>query len=644
MRSWRCFERAQSCESDADSITGGATDSTLSLTTWYVVREAFKTTPEYSESGKENGQKRHNALGVDPLHTFDWLRVVLDECTMMKTHTTQTAKACFALKGQFRWLISGTLIHDNLDEMYSYFNFLKMPAMDEKKEFTKQFIIKRGKARMANPALSEQVKDLMIRRTAKSTIAGAPILVLPPVSYYEIPVACLPHEQRLHDNLAKEVAFIIRNILRELKAGRMKKPEAKKRIVVQLTRRRLATGHFWLIAAELQGLLAVRKEEALFMKLNNQEAFEAFIKECVDDPRTMADDQMLARTCKVLQEWQVRRDPKSNKKIRFPVWTFLEYHCLLLSAKIRAVKQKLREWMADNPSRKIIVFSVFIAEINIIHHICKTMGWGARTYHGGMSATSRENTLKKWRDEPEINILLSSLGAGGMGLNLVHASRCLIVDLHWNAALEEQAMARIYRLGQTKKTEIARITVHGTFDDNLLNKQLAKSTNIACVMNGKAFIKNTSLADLLLLNGWTEDEVKGLDDDKPRRTNEDDDFIDDADVEEEDADEVDDDEYVPKKRSKKTKSKSKAKTRSKTPTLFVDSDDDDDDDSTADGSKSKAGSESGLAGESEASGGINDEDLNDEEVDFGMDDEEIGNHFTNLSEDFTGISGLKCKV
>ena len=618
-----------------------------SLTTWYVVREAFKSTPEYSEDGKDGkkGKKRSDTLGVDPLHTFDWLRVVLDECTMMKTHTTQTAKACFALKGQYRWLISGTLIHDNLDEMYSYFNFLKMPGMDDKKEFTKQFIIKRGKARMANATLSERVKDLMIRRTAKSTIAGAPILILPPVSYYEISVACRPHEQRLHDNLAKEVAFTISDIIKQLKAGMIKKPEAKTRIVVQLTRRRLATGHFWLIAAELQGLLLVRKEEDLFLKIGNQAAFEAFIKECVDDPRTMADDQMLARTCNILQEWPVKRD-KNGKKIRFPVWAFLEFHCLLLSAKIRAVKQKLKEWMAEDPTRKIIVFSVFIAEINIIHHICKTMGWGARTYHGGMSASSRENTLTKWRDEPKINILLSSLGAGGMGLNLVHASRCLIVDLHWNAALEEQAMARIYRLGQTKKTEIVRITVQGTFDDNLLQKQLTKSTNIACVMNGKAFIKNTPLTDLLLLNGWTAEEVKGLDDDQPRRTKQDDDFIDDADVEEEDAEEVDDDDYAPNKRSKKTKAKSKAKSKpeskSKTQSLFVDSDDDDDD--SADGSDPKAESQAGLAGDFTASHGINEDDLNDEEVDYGMDEEETGDHFTNLAEDFTGISGLKCEV
>lgn len=51
-------------------------------------------------------------------------------------------------------------------------------------------------------------------------------------------------------------------------------------------------------------------------------------------------------------------------------------------------------------------------------------------------------------------VLLLSLTAGGVGLNLVGANHLLLMDLHWNPQLEMQAQDRIYRVGQQKKVYI----------------------------------------------------------------------------------------------------------------------------------------------------------------------------------------------
>lgn len=53
-------------------------------------------------------------------------------------------------------------------------------------------------------------------------------------------------------------------------------------------------------------------------------------------------------------------------------------------------------------------------------------------------------------------MLLLSLTAGGVGLNLVGANHLMLVDLHWNPQLEKQACDRIYRIGQTKAVFIYR--------------------------------------------------------------------------------------------------------------------------------------------------------------------------------------------
>jgi transcription termination factor 2 len=56
-------------------------------------------------------------------------------------------------------------------------------------------------------------------------------------------------------------------------------------------------------------------------------------------------------------------------------------------------------------------------------------------------------------------ILLLSLTAGGVGLNLIGANHLLLFDIHWNPQLETQAQDRIYRVGQTKDVYVYKYVV-----------------------------------------------------------------------------------------------------------------------------------------------------------------------------------------
>lgn len=53
-------------------------------------------------------------------------------------------------------------------------------------------------------------------------------------------------------------------------------------------------------------------------------------------------------------------------------------------------------------------------------------------------------------------VMLLSLGAGGVGLNLVGANHLFMLDMHWNPQLENQACDRIYRVGQKRPVSIHR--------------------------------------------------------------------------------------------------------------------------------------------------------------------------------------------
>ena len=72
-------------------------------------------------------------------------------------------------------------------------------------------------------------------------------------------------------------------------------------------------------------------------------------------------------------------------------------------------------------------------------------------------------------------VFLCSLRAGGVGLNLVAASRLYLLDLWWNPAVEEQAVQRVHRIGQTSEVHVYKFVVDDSIDCDLLELHRAKS-------------------------------------------------------------------------------------------------------------------------------------------------------------------------
>lgn len=91
-----------------------------------------------------------------------------------------------------------------------------------------------------------------------------------------------------------------------------------------------------------------------------------------------------------------------------------------------------------------------------------------------MSLRERKNSLAQFSDDLGIKILLISLMAGSVGLNLVAANNVLIVDPWWNPAVEEQAIERLHRIGQYKEVNIYKFITVGTVEENVLDVQERK--------------------------------------------------------------------------------------------------------------------------------------------------------------------------
>lgn len=76
---------------------------------------------------KKKGRKGVGSFDYDfgALARVNWLRVVLDEAQTIKNHRTQVARACCSLRAKKRWCLSGTPIQNTIDDLYSYFRFLR---------------------------------------------------------------------------------------------------------------------------------------------------------------------------------------------------------------------------------------------------------------------------------------------------------------------------------------------------------------------------------------------------------------------------------------------------------------------------------------------------------------------------------------
>jgi len=116
-----------------------------------------------------------------------------------------------------------------------------------------------------------------------------------------------------------------------------------------------------------------------------------------------------------------------------------------------------QSYMATSPKVPTIVFTNFIEELEKADRILTSLGFSTWQIQGGMSADGRAAAItesaKAVADGKPV-VMLVQIVAGGCGLNLQHCHRVIMLSSHWNPAIVDQAIARAYRMGQTKPVEV----------------------------------------------------------------------------------------------------------------------------------------------------------------------------------------------
>jgi len=165
------------------------------------------------------------------------------------------------------------------------------------------------------------------------------------------------------------------------------------------------------------------------------------------------------------------------------------------SSKVDRLIDSLEEIAAEG--HKALVFSQWTSLLDRVEPHLRSHGLAFTRLDG--STRDREGVVRAFQDESGPPVMLLSLKAGGVGLNLTAADHVFLMDPWWNPAVEEQAADRAHRIGQDKPVLVYRLVSKDTVEERILALQERKRQLAESALGDAAAAATMTRQDLLEL-------------------------------------------------------------------------------------------------------------------------------------------------
>ncbi|EWM25491.1 snf2 super family [Nannochloropsis gaditana] len=525
-----------------------------------------------SDSSEDEDVKPRGKATRSVIHELSWFRIILDEAHFIKTRSTSTAKAVFALTSLNKWCLTGTPLQNRVGELYSLVRFLRMdphafyfcrmkgceckslnyrfgPNWDcceccghtpmwHFAHFNRHILnpIQRagyiGEGRKAFLTLKNEILDPILLRRTKETRSED--IMLPPRL---IKLRHDPMDEREEDFYQALYTQSQAQFNTYLQTGTVLNNYAH--IFDILIRLRQAVDHPYLVihshartntGAEggTAGPTSTDEEKELdddeeeecalchepvenlvraecgcgFCRLCVTEYLEASLggtTSCPECSRPLTVDlskregqQEEEDASKGRAQSRTRRQNGNGKHSnaagtvcvagklklqgldRKSILHRIQLENFQTSTKLEALLEELYLMRTRDPSAKAIVFSQFVNMLDLIMWRLTVEGTKCHKLSGHMSVGARDKVLQAFKEDPEVKVLLISLKAGGVALNLTHANHIYLMDPWWNPAAEMQAIDRTHRIGQYKPIFATRFILENTIEERILKLQEKK--------------------------------------------------------------------------------------------------------------------------------------------------------------------------
>ncbi|KAG9305902.1 hypothetical protein G9A89_016554 [Geosiphon pyriformis] len=180
------------------------------------------------------------------------------------------------------------------------------------------------------------------------------------------------------------------------------------------------------------------------------------------------------------------------------------------SGKLAKLDKLLEELKAGG--HRVLIYFQMTRMIDLMEEYLAYRQYKYLRLDGGSKISDRRDMVSDWQTRPEIFIFLLSTRAGGLGINLTAADTVIFYDSDWNPTVDQQAMDRAHRLGQTKQVTVYRLITKGTIEERILQRAKQKDEIQKVVISGGEFkqvdFKPREIVSLLLEDDELENKLR----------------------------------------------------------------------------------------------------------------------------------------
>ncbi|KAE9373912.1 hypothetical protein N431DRAFT_466160 [Stipitochalara longipes BDJ] len=414
--------------------------------------------------------------GGGVLNWFHWYRLILDEAHTIRNWTTKSFKAVTSLSANIRWCMTGTPIQNSLNDLRSLVQFLRVPHLEDTAVFRKHIAEIRGIGKgIPRPKPDyENLKLLLgsicLRRSISSLSLGVTFLFERP-HLSEV-------EKRAYNNLAMSCKRAVDAAVSERQAA-----HGNRSILTALLRLRIFcnTGLSSFGAMGKNAIEPFNPDE--ICSLLQQSGEVPVCVECGCDILSFdANDSLYQQPSNPHRRFKCHEciqlvtasydGGSSSRGHHSPAHSVDRLPILLptkdsrcesgsksyrtisdLSTYPSKLKAVLSDIMEHQSEAKSIVFSMWKRSLDFMARLLYENSIVFGQVDGTLSPDRRQKVLTEFHHDPSVKVLLMTLGTGAQGINnLSVASRVHILEPQWNPSVEDQAIGRVLRLGQDKKS------------------------------------------------------------------------------------------------------------------------------------------------------------------------------------------------
>ncbi|KAI5861653.1 SNF2 family N-terminal domain-containing protein [Durotheca rogersii] len=389
------------------------------------------------------------------LHQMEWYRVVLDEAHWIRNSSSKQFRAAASLHTRRRWCLTGTPIQNKLEDLSSLAQFLQLPPLSTKPAFQKHILdpLSEGGPDFAKP-LRAYLEAYCLRRSENC-------LALPASRQENVTLQLTSEEQHLYDRLLKDTREQIDSLVSN-------GSDTSSQLFTAMLRMRMLCnlGTFSTVGARVDASGRQRVEIECERCSATQQGTLTLLDGysfCPDCGRPLNRVSPLPDSANSWESGAESSRDGADMMLDDPPAGF--------STKLAAVVHNITH---SEPGTKSIVFSYWASTLNRLSELLVEAKITHCQIDGGVSYVERSKRLQAFREDAQVPVLLMSIGTGAVGLNLAVANKVHIVEPQWNPSVEEQAIARALRMGQTREVTIVRYMMENTVEKNIVNLQKRK--------------------------------------------------------------------------------------------------------------------------------------------------------------------------